>query len=175
MFDKMNYKSKIVLLSFGSFLLLVVGYSISVTPTIDLYEQTNQKKAAYQQAIIGPEKLLSMEKELNVINKSVGNVSTNFEDFQDKLLEVIIPFTNENDIKLSEIREPHFYVINGYEVQTITSKIIGNYKYASLLIEHIQKESIGRIGSIKYELKKDQKTKKEYLETTLYIQNFKAI
>lgn len=175
MFSQFNHKQKTIILLLGAFTVLILGYSISVVPTLEIKAELEQKEQLYNDALIGPDQIKKLENKLTAINNSVGSVDVGFEDFQDRTLELIIPFSNSNQLTVNEINKPHYFESNGYEIQTMCIKVIGSYKNTSLLIDHIQNQDLGRVNSIRYNLKKDQKTKKEYLETTLIIQNYKAL
>jgi len=175
MFDKFTHKQKTIALILGVFCLLYLGFKISVIPTIVLSNKIEQHELIVTQSKTAPEKIRQLKKQLRTLEKSVGNVETDFDVFQERLLQTIIPFTNSNSLTLSEIQEPHYATINGYQVQTVIIKIKGEFKDLSFLINHIQQNSVGRISSVSYNLKKDNKTKKMYLQATMFIQNFKVL
>ena len=175
MFDKLTYKQKTITLVIGVLCLLYAGFQISVTPTIALTEKIEENEFIIFQSITAPEEILRLKQQLQILKRSVGNVETNFDVFQERLLQNIIPFMNANKLNLAGIQEPHYASINGYEVQTVIIKIKGEFKNLSFLIDHIQQNSVGRISSVSYDLEKDSKTQKMYLQATIFIQNYKAL
>lgn len=175
MFDKLTYKQKTIALIFSVTVLFYAGFQISVIPTINLSERITKKEHIILQSKTAPAETRKLKKQLKILEKSVGNATTEFSVFQEQLLQSIIPFINKKKLVLSEIQEPHYGKVNGYEIQTAIVKVKGGFKELSFLVDHIQKKSVGRISSVNYDLEKDNKTKKMYLQITLFIQNFKAL
>lgn len=175
MFDRLRYKQKTIALVVSVVVLLYAGFQISVVPTINLSERISKKETIVLQSKTAPAQTLQLKKQLKVLEKSVGNATTEFSVFQEQLLQGIIPFVNKNKLVLSEIQEPHYGKVNGYEIQTAIVKVRGGFKELSFLVDHIQKKSVGRVSSVSYDLEKDNKTQKMYLQATLFIQNFKAL
>jgi hypothetical protein len=172
--DNLTYKQKTILLLIAGIVVFILGRS-SIEATFDLYADINQKELDIKNAKSAPNDILKYEQELVQLNYKVGKVKPSFEQFQKEVLNCLVPFVNRQKIKLKEIKQPHYANKSGYQIQTLEITSIGSFKKLSLLIDHLQKENTGRICAVNYNLKKDNKTKKWFLESTIFIQNYKAI
>lgn len=175
MFSQLTYKQKTIMLIVSSIVVLVIGYQLAITPTLKLNSNIQKAKQNIELAKTAPNEISEANLLLEQLKRKVGQTSPSFEIFQMEVLNSIVPFADEHEIKINEIKLPHIATESNYEVQTLQIECKADFKELTLLLNHIQLENIGRVCSVNYELKKDLKLKKWFLFTTFYIQNYKAL
>lgn len=173
MLNQLNYKNKTLLVVAASVLFLLLGWNTSISKTLDIYSSYQEQLTTLEKAAKAPEKLRKLNQELSKIESSFGRKNAEFHEFQDALLNLVIPYSNQNKLKIVEINEAQKANEKGYQIQTVSLRVSGSFKAITLLIDEIQHSSLGRLCSVDYELKKNRKNKTRYLQGTIYIQNFK--
>lgn len=175
MLDKLTYKQKTIVVIFLGLLLFITGYQLAIRPTIDLHFKIEQSRNAIQTAKAAPFNIERYQIELKKLNQKVGKTATSFEVFQKEVLNTIVPFTEKKGMKIEVIHLPHFAQEKKFEIQTLQIECQSSFKNLTLLLDHIQKQNIGRVCSVDYEMKKNNLLKKWFLFSTIYIQNYKAL
>lgn len=175
MLERFTYNQKTWGLIISAVLLTIVGYYLAISPTFELQHKINKAEVEIEKAKTASSDVKKATKELAKLEQMVGQTSASFEIFQKELLNAVVPFADENHIKVTEIKLPHLAQKNTYEVQTLQIVCKGNFEQLSRLLDHIQRNNIGRVCSVNYELKKDYKLKKRFLYATFYIQNYIAL
>jgi len=172
MFDNLTYKQKTWLLVISSSILLFIGYKVAIIPTFKIQSSISLKQSKIEKAKTAQVDILKAQSQLTQLKTKVGKTSETFELFQKEILNSVVPFAKENDVLINEIKHPHKASKNGYEVQTLQIECRGGFSNLTKLLNHIQKENIGRVCSVHYELRKDYKLKRRFLYATLFIQNY---
>ncbi len=175
MFSHFTYKQKTGLLITASLLLLFVGYKIAISPTLGLLSKIDAQETKIEKAKTANSDISTAVKNIAVLKRKVGKTSPSFEAFQEDLLNSVVPFAEENKIKISKIKLPHKAPKNNYEIQTLQIECKASFKALTELLDHIQKENIGRVCSVNYELRKNHKLKRRFLYATFYVQNYLAL
>ena len=175
MFSRFTYKQKTGLLISASLLLLFVGYKIAITPTLGLLSKIDALETKIEKAKTANYDISTAVKNIAVLKRKVGKTSPSFEAFQEDLLNSVVPFAEENKIKISKIKLPHKASKNNYEIQTLQIECKASFKALTQLLDHIQRENIGRVCSVNYELRKNHKLKRRFLYATFYVQNYLAL
>lgn len=175
MFDKLTYKQKTWLLIVSAAVLFILGYSLAITPTIEIFDKIGDKELKIEKAKTADQDILRAQRKLQDLKRKVGKTSESFELFQKEVLNTVVPFAKQKKILVNEIKLPHKAAKNSYEIQTLQIECRGSFKSLTQLLDHIQKENLGRVCSVDYELRKDYKLKKRFLYATFYIQNYLAL
>ena len=175
MFSRFTYKQKTGILIVGALLLLFIGYKIAISPTFALLGKIDVQETKINKAKTANSDISKALKSLALLKTKVGKTSPSFEEFQKELLNSVVPFAETKKIKISEIKLPHKASKNNYEIQTLQIECKANFKALTELLNHIQKENIGRVCSVNYELRKDYKLKRRFLYATFYVQNYLAL
>lgn len=175
MFDKLTYRQKTWLLIVSAIVVFWGGYSLAISKTFDLYSKIEIESQKLQKAKTANNDIVFAQNKLNQLKYKVGKTSPSFEIFQKEVLNKVVPFAKQNKILVNEIKLPHKSIENRYEIQTLQIECRGNFRSLTRLLNHIQKENLGRVCSVDYELRKDHKLKKRFLYATFYIQNYLAL
>jgi len=175
MFSRFTYKQKTGLLISAGLILLFIGYKIAISPTLSLAGKIDVQENKIEKAKTANSDISRGLKSLAILKRKVGKTSPSFEAFQKELLNSVVPFAEKNKIKISEIKLPHKAPKNNYEIQTLQIECKASFKLLTKLLNHIQKENIGRVCSVNYELRKNHKLKRRFLYATFYVQNYLAL
>ena len=175
MFSRFTYKQKTGLLISVGLILLFFGYKIAIVPTLSLVDKIELQETKIEKAKTANSDISRGLKSLAILKRKVGKTSPSFEAFQKELLNSVVPFAEKNKIKISEIKLPHKAPKNNYEIQTLQIVCKASFRSITNLLDHIQKENIGRVCSINYELRKNHKLKRRFLYATFYVQNYLAL
>lgn len=174
MFNQLTYKRKNQLLIAAVVLTVYLMYSLAIKNTLMAYTQYNDNKAQLALAVNAPAKAKQLEQELEQINEKIGNQNINGKNTEQALLDLITNYCQNNRLTLREFPEAQLSQQGDLLIETNQFVVEGGF--ASLLnMVYVleQKNKLGKIAGVRYQLKKDIQTKEMALTATVYLQNIK--
>lgn len=174
MFENLTYKRKNGLLAVTSILLLLVVYSLGINKTIKAHHEYSESEKKMKIAENAPQMAAQLEKELILMDIKLGNQSTPGQNTSENLLSLITNYCQNNHAVLREF--PQTTIANQGDMIIETNQFVVGGSFATILkLVYIleQKHKVGKVASVKYQLKKDFKTKEMLLTATVFIQNIK--
>lgn len=174
MFKGFTYKKKVILLLVGSFLFVLIAYRLSIEQTFELKGEcklAEQKIALAQNA---SEKIQVYQKKLRILDQKIGtNISSGI-DFQDLLLEEVSAYCKENKLVFRDMQLTHQFEKGNYQIETNFFSVEGTFVPLLKLVYNLETNyNTGQIASVRFESKKDLKTKRRRLFVHVYYQNIK--
>ena len=171
---QVNYKTKNkILLGIGLLLLLIV-YQLAIKKSIAAFSLNSSLKQQIEKAAGAPQKLALLEQQNLAYDAILANYKGNGSNTQQLLLSAVTGYCQENNLLLKEFPKSIFKQESEYLVETNYFVLEGGFINTLRLIHHLeQKNRIGKIASVNYQVKKDQRTQKDFLNATIYIQNVK--
>ena len=159
MLKQLSYKQKSQALLFGSFLLLVLIYTISIKPTLNLHRDIRMLTTKSAQAVEAPAQIRKIRKELDQLQGSTINLNN-----KEALLGEITRFCEENNLLIVNLPIASTYEEGNYEVESRELDVQGSFKDVLELVYLIEyQKSLGVISSLSFISKKDLRTKKKRL------------
>ena len=174
MLNTISYRKKNQLLIAGIVLFLIIIYFFGIKKTITAYQQYQEVNEQMLVAANAPIMAAQLEKKLLVMDAKIGNSDTINDNKAQALLELTTNYCQQNKAVLREF--PRTIAIEQGDLTIETNMFVIESDFTTLLklvytLE--QKEKIGKIASVRYQLKKDFKTKEMALTATIYLQNVK--
>lgn len=156
--------------------LLYLVYKLAISKTVKVYEDFNYLK---RQVILSKDidtKLDDLSKQLNAVEAIFKGSITSGNNSQEKILETVTNYCKQKPLLLKEFPKSLIRESNGYLVELNYFTVEGDYiNLLNLVYTMEQKIKVGKVASVKFNVKENQKTKKDELTAIIYIQNLKRI
>ncbi|MES2141097.1 MAG: hypothetical protein V4511_15430 [Bacteroidota bacterium] len=174
MFKNLTYKKKNQLLIIVSVLALYLIYAFAVKKTIAAYSEYCYAEKQIELAANAPVMAVQLENQLLQMDSKIGKQNVNGQNTEQALLELITNYCQNNHAVLREF--PETTIAKQGDLFIETNLFVVEGEFASLInLVYIleQKNKLGKIASVRYQLKKDFKTKDMTLTAAIYLQNVK--
>ncbi len=174
MLKNLTYKKKNQLLIIVSVLALYLIYAFAVKKTIAAYSEYNKAENQIELAVNAPVMAAQLESQLLQMDSKIGKQNVNGQNAEQALLELITNYCQNNHAVLREF--PETTIAKQGDLFIETNLFVVEGEFASLInLVYIleQKNKLGKIASVRYQLKKDFKTKEMALTAAIYLQNVK--
>lgn len=174
MFKNLTYKKKNQLLIIVSVLALYLVYAFAVKKTITTYSEYTKAEEQIGLAANAPVMAAQLENQLFQMDSKIGKQNINGQNTEQALLELITNYCQNNHAVLREF--PETTIAKQGDMFIETNLFVVEGEFASLInLVYIleQKNRLGKIASVRYQLKKDFKTKEMTLTAAIYLQNVK--
>ena len=169
---KVSNKNKLILLAIGTLLLVYLCYNWSFSKTISNYKEIATYKDYMATNGSYKTQIVQLQKE---IKKYTSNGIVKNEDkkvAQDKLFQFISAYILKRNMRINQVPETIKSNMGGYDVETNLYKIQGDFhQLVSLVYEVEHHERLAKVSSLQIKKQLDRKTKKEYIEAAIYLQN----
>ena len=172
-FRNLTYKQKNQLLVVAAILFAVISYYGALQNTVDLYKQTTDLEERLSLASTAPEQIIKYKKRLNKVSSNLlYNVDE--ENRQDHLLGLLGKLCKKHHVTLKEFPQVQVENESNYVIETNVIRVQGSYPNLVKLIYALeQTNKAGKVSSLKYELIKDRRNRREKLTATIYLQIIK--
>lgn len=169
----MTSKSKNIALACGFVLALVVCYQLAISKTLSIYKTYNKLKN--EELLFGntPRQLSILKQKAKYydsileVNKIKGN------SIQNNLLEMMSDYAKNNEVKIISFVEPHLEIQNDLKISAYQFSLEGEYNDLIKLVHKLEQETrFGEIINLHFEKKKNFKTGKYYLITSVLLKSF---
>jgi hypothetical protein len=167
----MKIENKNKLLFTGFFFVLIVGYSLSISDTLEL--KSNYKGLIEEEQIFTnvPRQLQRLKSKEKYYDSLMSHYQISEASLQNSLLKSVEKYTSINNLKVLSFNKPHVINKNQRIISSYAFAVSGTYKNILDLTYHLeQKSKFGKIANLRFEKKKDYKTQKETLEGYFVLQ-----
>jgi len=167
MLKQLSYQQKTKALLFGSVLFLLLIYTVSIKPTINLYRDIGMLKNKSAQAVEAPARIAKIKNELEQLQGNTFNLNN-----KEALLGEITRFCEENKLLIVNLPIASTYEEGNYEVESRKLDVQGSFNDILGLVYLIEYEkSLGVVSSLSFIRKKDPRTKKNKLTGQLVLRS----
>lgn len=174
MLKGLTYRKKNQLLIVVSLMMAYLIYVFAIKKTIGAYNEYTLAEKQMELLVNAPIMSAQLEKKLFNINSKIGHQNTIDQNAEQALLELITNYCQENHVVLRAFPETTVARQRDLFVETNMFIIEGGFSsLLNLVYELEQKSKLGKIVSVRYQLKKDLRTKDMSLIATIYLQNIK--
>jgi hypothetical protein len=168
----MTQQTKNRLLVIGFVIAFFIVYKLGIARTLDFKErlikaetEANQFNGLNQLQA----NLMEKEKQLDSI-LAVNNVTADA-SVQNTLLKILSTNISKGNFKISEFNEPHVYKRDGAIVTSYQFALQGDYLSIEKVLALLeQKFSLGKIKNIKFDKKRNYRSRKDYLECVVILE-----
>ncbi|MCT4603988.1 MAG: hypothetical protein N4A59_13950 [Marinifilum sp.] len=170
--QNLTYRTKMKLLPIGILLVFLMVYSLTISNTIDLSKQVKQLKSQVEKLGDAPLQVQILKKRLGEIEERIGNHSGTIT--QEEIFNELSVYCKKNGLTMREFPVPHELLKDDYLLQTHQVEIEGSFRRLVKLIYFLEQETyLGKVAATKFLLKKDKRTREEYLSLSVYLQTVK--
>lgn len=170
MLKNLTWKKKNRFLLAGSFLALWLTWSFAVRNTFALRSQCADLQMQLDSAANAPSKLADLRVELQQLEAITGNHDSTA-SLHEHLLGVVTSYCQQNNLTLRDFAQPVRYQSEDWMVETHPVTVEGAYVPLLKLVQRLEQEKNGKVVSVDFHSKRDNKTQALSLLVTIYVQN----
>ncbi len=170
MWKKASWKQKNKLLLLGGLVLLWTVYSFAISNTIVAHSECVVLQQQLDSASGAPARLVQLKKEFNEL-ETITNSSDTSATLHERLLGIVTNYCQDNDLVLRDFASPVCYRQQEWLVETHPILVEGAYVNLLKLVHKLEQEKTGKIVSVDFHSKRDNKTQQLSLTATIYVQN----
>jgi type II secretory pathway component PulM len=164
----MNYKQKYQLLLGGIALFLVIAYWLAFGKTWTAYQTTNQLQQQLSSAGQAWQQIEGYQRQLKQLESEQNNQFFT----QNYLFQKVTTFCQENKLAIQEMPESMVYEQQDVEILHNPIKVEGTFvPIVQLLYNLEQKQQLGRIVSVEFNLGKNYQSRQTELTASIQLQN----
>lgn len=164
----MNYKQKYQLLLGGIALFLVIAYSLAFDKTWTAYQTTNQLQQQLSSAGQAWQQIENYQEQLKQLESEQNNQFFT----QNYLFQKVTSFCQENKLAIQEMPESIVYKQQDVKILHNPIKVEGTFvPMVRLLYNLEQKEQLGRVVSVEFNLGKNYQSRQSELTAHIQLQN----
>lgn len=167
----MSNQQKNIGLLIGFLASVFIAYNFSIKKTI-AFKNRNfeliQEKNLVDNAVA---KIQFLQQKNNSLTTFLTSKNVSLESsFQQMLLEKVTQFSKDKNITTIAFNKPHKVQDEQTTIETYSFKLKGDYVSLIKLINHLEQEQLGKLISVNFEKKKNYKTNRYYLTSTIFLQ-----
>ena len=174
MLKNLTYKKKNKLIIIVAVLALYLIYAFAIKKTMASHSEYTKAESQIELAVSAPLMAAQLEKQLLQMDSKIGKQNKNGQNTEQALLELITNYCQNNHSVLREFPETTVAQQGNLFIETNLFVVEGDFSSLINLVYLLeQKNKLGKIASVRYQLKKDFKTKEMALTAIIYLQNVK--
>ena len=172
MLNRLNNKTKFILLVLFSFLFAIFTYKIAVKKTLLVKREVKQLKQKREILSFAPKEIALLKKQQMYYDSIIQQNLTYSKNPQKIILEQTSIDCRKRGVLLLEIPEMKIYHDKGVTIYLSKVTSQGSFSQLLRLLYDLEKEQkIGNILSVLFETEQNNKTRQRYLKMTLLVQN----
>lgn len=161
----MTARHKNIALIVGFLALLIVGYRISLSKTLDTKNRVQklEREVSHLSKLNGQSsKVIAHNVYLDSV-LSVNKIKNN--SVQNTLLEILNTASQNSSFEITEFNQPHRYQDEQTTILSYSFSLRGSYKaIEQIIFELEQNHNLGEITHLSFEKKRDYRRGRDYLE-----------
>ncbi|MBL7884741.1 MAG: hypothetical protein JNL69_11775 [Bacteroidia bacterium] len=170
----LSYKKKNQLLLLIAVSMMLIIYNFAIKRTIEVIKSVNAGSEQLEIASNAPQAAEQLKKELKLIDSKIGTLNPKELNNEQALLELVTEYCQSQKAILREFPKTTIHEQGELIIETNNFLVQGNFNTLLNLVYILeQKSKLGKISSVKYQLKKDFKSKEMILTASIYIQKIK--
>jgi hypothetical protein len=173
MLNRLTYKTKINLLLAGGAIALWMFFSMFVSDTFFLLSEQSRLTDSLSVLDNAPQELNLLNIKLKRLEKKAGvTTKKDSRSVQQYLMEIVTQYSNNNNCIVRSIPSISLYKEKDIVVETHIFSLDGTFNNLLKLVYQLeQKYQAGKISSVLFRSDLDNKSKRKYLQATVYIQH----
>lgn len=176
MLKNLTYKKKNRLLAAALVLFAWVIYSYAISDTVAAWKACSEMEERTAKAAGAPVQNAVLRKQLEEMDRLIGSGAYAGGDVQQALLGIASAWCQEKGVLLREFPQTIFSEEKDLRIETNVFTVEGDFKkLLGLVYELEQKQKVGKLASVNFQMRKDPKTKTKNLTVTIYVQNVKKL
>ncbi len=166
---KMTYSTKMKLLPFAFLLGGILVYFLAISNTVELSIEVRQLNNQMARLSDAPLQIQILKQRLKEIEDRIGTHSGNIS--QEVIFQKLSIYCKENKLTIREFPLPHELSTDDYSVETYLLEVDGTYTKLLKMVYYLEQETyLGKVSGLHFLLKKDKRSREEYLSLTIFLQ-----
>ncbi|MCX2679356.1 hypothetical protein OOZ15_05320 [Galbibacter sp. EGI 63066] len=170
----MKNKTKNIILAIGLVLVLFISYQYAISKTIALrntYKELSKENVLFQNI---PRQQYMLNKQNQHLDSLLNKYQIGGTSLQNNLLKSLNQNVDSLNLKLVEFNDAHIFKRNDLTVNSHQFVVEGGFNSILKLVYNLeQKTKFGEVSHINFEKKKNFRTRKEFLQAFVIVQNYK--
>ncbi|MEX0313981.1 MAG: hypothetical protein AB3N18_07370 [Allomuricauda sp.] len=164
-------KNKNTLLLLGLGLVLVLCYKLAITKTLDLRKELLSLKEEERLYNNVPQQLSLLSRKEIHLDSVLQELNLNDTSLENDLLRLVNREVEKTNLKVIDFNPPHVSDINGTTTNTYNFTVRGSFNAIVKLIHTLEQQAnFGQVAHLDFRKQKNYRTRKNYLEATVFIQ-----
>ena len=165
----LTYSTKMKLLPIAFLLGGLLVYSLAISNTVELSAQVSKLEKQVVRLSDAPLQIQILKQRLKEIEDRIGTHSGNIS--QEEIFQKLSIYCKQNALTIREFPLPHELSTDDYSVETYLLEVEGTYSRLLKMIYFLEQETyLGKISGLHFLLKKDKRSREEYLSLTIFLQ-----
>lgn len=174
MFNQLTYRNKNRLLGGGIVVFCILIYQLSISEAIEQKRAYENALQQAQQMANAPQEIASLQKELALLDQSLGSINGDTADIPQLILERVSSYCKKKGTELKLFPGVTTIQEQNYNVETTKFVVEGNFiDLLHLVYAFEQHYNLGKVVAVEFNLETELRTRRDHLEATLFIQNIK--
>lgn len=170
----MNSKRKNILLLIVIFIMAYACYIFAFKPTIAMKSSYHQLDLEQQRFKDIPTQLVLLKKKDLYFDSILNKMNLQHTSIENNLLHALHVEAKKNDLKVMDFNSPHVYINDQQELNTFIFTLEGSFQDILKSIYHLEQQgNFGKVAHVNFEKKKNFRTRKTFLNATIFIQRYK--
>lgn len=167
--QNLTYQTKLKLLPIGFLVAILLVYWLAISKTLQLSGQVQQLETQVEKLGDAPLQVQILKKRLGEIEDRIGDNSGNIT--QEGIFDALSNYCKKNKLTMREFPVPHELTKDDYLVQTYQVEVEGTFHGLVNLVYYLEQQAyLGKVAATRFLLKKDKRTREEYLNLSIYLQ-----
>ncbi len=169
----MEQRTKNIILVVGLLLVLFIAYQYSFAKTFAISDQVSKLEQEKERYLAAPMQLAALTKKEKQLDEILTRNNVEGSSLQRNLLKTLNELSTTSKIKVIAFEEPHVYTNETTQESTTTYDFVlqGDYKsLIDVLYALEQKYSFGNLARVRFEKKKNYRTRATYLQCSVLLQ-----
>jgi hypothetical protein len=167
---KMSWKQKNKLLLAGGLVLLWTVYAFAISNTIELRSACTVLQQQLDSASGAPARLVMLKQESQQLEAATNSNDTST-ILHERLLGIVADYCQQHNSVLRDFASPVCYHQQEWLIETHPIVVEGTFMNLLMLVHRLEQEKVGKIISVDFHSKRDNKTQTLSLIATIYVQN----
>jgi DNA gyrase/topoisomerase IV subunit A len=174
MFGIHSNKRKLLLLGVGALIMILIMYKMAISKTIERAQLCKTTEEALTNIDETNRQFQVLQNNIDDIQEIIFSENEDSWNIRQMILEASSKFCSGRNITLNSITEPINQFEDEYVIQTNIISTQGSFHdQLSLIYMFERKLQVARVVSVDMYLKKDRRTRLDYLHMDLFVQNIK--
>ena len=168
----MTNKKKYILFLVCSIALLIISYSLAFSKTISLRKEYLKKKKSESIYKDIPNQINLLSKKQVYYDSILKKFNLNTSSLENNLLKQLNKYADKNNLKIKVFNAPHILLHHQSTYTTYNFTLEGEFSNLLKVISSIEQSgTFGEVIHIDFKKEIDFRTKRKYLDATVFIQN----
>jgi len=168
----LNKNNKLLVLGFLA--TLFICYQLAIKKTFKTYGDYADNRLKMEELRNVPQQLEQLNQKERVLNQQLLEFNVEDISVQSNLLKYLNQETEKNKVKIIDFNSPHLFTDDNGEVETYIFDLQGRYTDMLKVLNALENQgSFGGIVHVNMEKKRNYRTKKTYLQASVFLEQIR--